>query len=226
MKKVKDFVKKNWKSLSFVAAIAILILLNVKQYRESASIYRERDSINIQYAVLKEKLQASEEKVVKYQSEVAKQNAKIAEVKQEIKETEKDLAVSQDKVKSLSNKIKNAPNPIAPEDFKDYVANCDSLATVAPVLSDQVDTLKAQNHALVQSFEEKDKVKDSIIAEKNVQLANQTRFTEKAVVQVNTVTDKLQVVEKKLIKEEKNKKFWRNFGIGAAAVVTGILILK
>lgn len=224
--KVLDFIKKNWKSISFITAIAILILLNVKQYKESVTIYKERDSINIQYAVLKEKLEASEQRVTHYQSEIAKQNAQIAEAKKEIKETEKDLAVSQTKVKDLSNKIKSFSGSIPPEDFKEYSAYCDSLASVAPVLSDQVDTLKAQNQVLVKTMEEKSAKQDSIIAEKNVQLANQTRFATEAVNQVNKVTDKLKVTENKLIKEQKNKKFWRNVGIGAAAVLTGIIIAK
>lgn len=222
---VKEYIKKNWKSITFVLAIAFLILLNVRTYRQSASIYKENQKINIEYAELLKREDLHNQQIGKYKSEIDKKNAEIVTSKEKITETESLLDISQSETKRLS-KIILGKKVIAPEDFKEYTEVCDSLAVIAPLLSDQVDTLKNQNKKLINTLEQKSIIQDSIIKEKNQIIFSKGDFLVKTVDSYNKSVEKLQVVENKLDKEKKRKGFWKKVAIGLAVGVTGIIAIK
>lgn len=222
---VKEYVKKNWKNIAFITAIALLILLNVQQYRSSVSIYKENAAINAKYEGLKNTIDEANKQVAYYKDQVTQKESEIKASKEEISQTEAELKVSQANVKRLSKKILSQ-GEVKPEDFQAYVDNCDSLAVVAPILSDQVDTLKAQKDVLVKNFEQKSVLQDSIIKKKDGIILDQTAFLNTTMDSYNKSVEKLQVVENKLTKEKKRKGTWKKIAIGLGLGLVGIISLK
>lgn len=224
---MKDFLKRNWKNIAFILAIAFLIFTNVRQYKNSISIYRENQEVNLKYSALKEKISGQDQIIAQYKDQVKQKDALIDSSKNEIKETEAELAKSQSDVKRLSKKIlNNNSNTITPEEFQDYAKNCDSLATVAPILSDQVDTLKSQNQVLVSTMAEKSVIQDSIVKKKDGIILDQTAFLNTTVDSYNKSVIKLNVVENKLAKEKKRRGFWQKAAIGLGLGIIGIISIK
>lgn len=222
---MKEYLKKNWKSITLVIAIALLILVNVRQYRTSLSIQRENEKINIEYAALKQRDSIYNQQIAQYKSDIEKKDSQISTSKQKITKTDSLLAISQGDVKRLSKKILNQ-NTSDPDDLKAYVATCDSLATVAPILSDQVDTLKSQNQQLVTTMEEKSAIQDSIITKKDAIISEKDVFLDKTMDSYNKSVAKLTLTEDKLAKEKKRKGFWKKVALGLGLGIIGVIATK
>ena len=222
---IKEYAKKNWRSIALITVIALLVLFNVKQYQGSQAIVRENQEINAKYQALQQREDIYNQQIAEYKSQVQKKDSAITSEKSKVQKTEAQLEITQSDVRKLSKRIlnQNTDNQV---DLQDYVKNCDSLATVAPVLADQVDTLKSQNKALVTTMEEKSVLQDSIIKKKDVIITENKSLLATTVDSYNKATDKLVFTENKLNKEKKRKSFWKKTAIILAAGVTGILTLK
>ena len=223
--KVPEYIKKNWKSIAFILVIASLVLFNVKQYQSSLAIQRENVKINTQYQESLKREAIYNSQIADYKSQISKKDAEIKESESKISETEAQLQVSQTQVKKLSKRVLNS-NTGNPDSLLAYIKDCDSLATIAPVLSDQVDTLKAQNKALVSTMESKSALQDSIIKNKDIIISDKNAVLAESINAYNKSVDKLVNVEKKLNKEKKRKNFWMKATIVLAAVTGGILATK
>lgn len=227
IQKIKDYIIKNWKSLAFIITIALLILLNVRQYRESLTIYQENTKINSEYAALKDKVVIYEKQIYVYQNAIQRKNSEIDSSKKAISKTDSILQISQINVRKLSKKITDlSNNTIRPKDIQDYTDECDSLALIAPILADQVDTLKNQNTYLLNTMSEKSQLQDSIIKTKDIIISEDSTMLDKTVKSYNTSIDKLQKVESKLVKEQERKGTWKKIAIGLGVVIGGIFALK
>lgn len=226
MQEIKNYILKNLKSLIFVIIIVLLMLLNIKQYKKSVDVYQENTKINSEYAALKEKTSIYEKQIYVYENTIKSKNIEIDSSKRVISKTESELQVSQTSVKKLSKRISSQNKVVDSGNIKDYVNDCDSLAIVAPILSDQVDSLKSQNKVLVNTVIEKSELQDSIIKVKNIQIGERNILLDKTVKSYNTTVAKLSKTEDKLSKETKRKGTWKKIAIGLGTVIGGIFILK
>ena len=224
-KKVADFLKKNWKSVVFILVLGGLILFNVKQYQRSEAIVRENQRINIEYQESLKRERIYNEQIAQYKSEIAKKDSAIAKDKNKIKQTQSELLVSQKEVKRLSKKILNG-NTDDSDSLKVYIETCDSLAVIAPILSDQVDTLKAQNKVLVNNLEKKSVIQDSIIAKKDTIIKEKDTILKSSIDAYNKSVYHLQKTEDKLNKEKRRKNFWKKVAIGLGLIVGGVIASK
>lgn len=200
------------------------MLLNVKQYKKSESVYQENTKINTEYAALKEKTDIYQKQIYAYENAIKSKNIEIDSSKRVIDKTESELQISQTNVKKLSKKISGQNKPT--ENLKDYIDDCDSLALIAPVLSDQVDSLKSQNRVLVSTITQKSQLQDSIIKIKDTQITERDVLLDKTVKSYNTSVAKLTTVEDKLSKEKKGKGTWKKIAIGLSTVLGGIFLIK
>ena len=225
MNKTLEIVKKNWKTIAFILVIGSLILLNVKQYQQASKIIAENQRVNIEYKESLKREAIYNQQIAQYKSEIAEKDSLINAGKAEIAETKGELQVSQKEVKRLSKKILNG-NTSNPDSLKTYVETCDSLATVAPILSDLVDTLQKQNDALIVTMEDKSKLQDSIIAKKDTIISEKDSILKTTLDSYNKATDKIAGFEDKLNKEKKRKTFWKKAAIVLAAVTGGIIATK
>ena len=225
MNKTLEIVKKNWKTIAFILVIGSLILFNVKQYQQANKIIAENQRVNIEYKESLKREAIYNQQIAQYKSEIAEKDSLINAGKAEIAETKGELQVSQKEVKRLSKKILNG-NTSNPDSLKTYVETCDSLATVAPILSDLVDTLQKQNDALIVTMEDKSKLQDSIIAKKDTIISEKDSILKTTLDSYNKATDKIAGFEDKLNKEKKRKTFWKKAAIVLAAVTGGIIATK
>jgi len=225
MNKTLEIVKKNWKTIVFILVIGSLILFNVKQYQQASKIIAENQRVNIEYKESLKREAIYNQQIAQYKSEIAEKDSLINAGKAEIAETKGELQVSQKEVKRLSKKILNG-NTSNPDSLKTYVETCDSLATVAPILSDLVDTLQKQNDALIVTMEDKSKLQDSIIAKKDTIISEKDSILKTTLDSYNKATDKIAGFEDKLNKEKKRKTFWKKAAIVLAAVTGGIIATK
>ena len=225
MNKTLEIVKKNWKTIVFSLVIGSLILFNVKQYQQASKIIAENQRVNIEYKESLKREAIYNQQIAQYKSEIAEKDSLINAGKAEIAETKGELQVSQKEVKRLSKKILNG-NTSNPDSLKTYVETCDSLATVAPILSDLVDTLQKQNDALIVTMEDKSKLQDSIIAKKDTIISEKDSILKTTLDSYNKATDKIAGFEDKLNKEKKRKTFWKKAAIVLAAVTGGIIATK
>jgi hypothetical protein len=220
-----QFGKKNWKTLVFILLLGGLVLFNVKQYQQASKIIAENQRVNIEYKESLKREAIYNQQIAQYKSEIDKKDSIINAGKQEIAQTEAELQVSQKEVKRLSKKILNG-NTTNPDSLKAYVNTCDSLATIAPILSNQVDTLKAQNKVLVTTMEDKSKLQDSIIAKKDIIIGEKDTLLKTALDSYNKATDKIATFESKLNKEKKRKSFWKKTSLVLTAIVVGVFATK
>lgn len=225
MNKTLEIVKKNWKTIAFILVIGSLIFFNVKQYQQANKIIAENQRVNIEYKESLKREAIYNQQIAQYKSEIAEKDSLINAGKAEIAETKGELQVSQKEVKRLSKRILNG-NTINPDSLKTYVETCDSLATVAPILSDLVDTLQKQNDALIVTMEDKSKLQDSIIAKKDTIISEKDSILKTTLDSYNKATDKIAGFEDKLNKEKKRKTFWKKAAIVLAAVTGGIIATK
>lgn len=225
MNKTLEIVKKNWKTIAFILVIGSLIFFNVKQYQQANKIIAENQRVNIEYKESLKREAIYNQQIAQYKSEIAEKDSLINAGKAEIAETKGELQVSQKEVKRLSKKILNG-NTSNPDSLKTYVETCDSLATVAPILSDLVDTLQKQNDALIVTMEDKSKLQDSIIAKKDTIISEKDSILKTTLDSYNKATDKIAGFEDKLNKEKKRKTFWKKAAIVLAAVTGGIIATK
>ncbi len=225
MNKTLEIVKKNWKTIAFILVIGSLILFNVKQYQQASKIIAEKQRVNIEYKESLKREAIYNQQIAQYKSEIAQKDSAIKAGKAEIAETKGELQVSQKEVKRLSKKILNG-NTSNPDSLKTYIETCDSLATVAPILSDLVDTLQKQNDALIVTMEDKSKLQDSIIAKKDTIISEKDSILKTTLDSYNKATDKIAGFEDKLNKEKKRKTFWKKAAIVLAAVTGGIIATK
>lgn len=225
MNKTLEIVKKNWKTIAFILVIGSLILFNVKQYQQANKIIAENQRVNIEYKESLKREAIYNQQIAQYKSEIAQKDSAINATKAEIAETKGELQVSQKEVKRLSKRILNG-NTTNPDSLKTYVETCDSLATVAPILSDLVDTLQKQNDALIVTMEDKSKLQDSIIAKKDTIISEKDSILKTTLDSYNKATDKIAGFEDKLNKEKKRKTFWKKAAIVLAAVTGGIIATK
>ncbi len=225
MNKTLEIVKKNWKTIAFILVIGSLILFNVKQYQQASKIIAENQRVNIEYKESLKREAIYNQQIAQYKSEIAQKDSAIKAGKAEIAETKGELQVSQKEVKRLSKKILNG-NTSNPDSLKTYIETCDSLATVAPILSDLVDTLQKQNDALIVTMEDKSKLQDSIIAKKDTIISEKDSILKTTLDSYNKATDKIAGFEDKLNKEKKRKTFWKKAAIVLAAVTGGIIATK
>ena len=225
MNKTLEIVKKNWKTIVFILVIGSLIFFNVKQYQQANKIIAENQRVNIEYKESLKREAIYNQQIAQYKSEIAEKDSLINAGKAEIAETKGELQVSQKEVKRLSKKILNG-NTSNPDSLKTYVETCDSLATVAPILSDLVDTLQKQNDALIVTMEDKSKLQDSIIAKKDTIISEKDSILKTTLDSYNKATDKIAGFEDKLNKEKKRKTFWKKAAIVLAAVTGGIIATK
>lgn len=225
MNKTLEIVKKNWKTIAFILVIGSLILFNVKQYQQANKIIAENQRVNIEYKESLKREAIYNQQIAQYKSEIAQKDSAIKAGKAEIAETKGELQVSQKEVKRLSKKILNG-NTSNPDSLKTYIETCDSLATVAPILSDLVDTLQKQNDALIVTMEDKSKLQDSIIAKKDTIISEKDSILKTTLDSYNKATDKIAGFEDKLNKEKKRKTFWKKAAIVLAAVTGGIIATK
>lgn len=225
MNKTLEIVKKNWKTIAFILVIGSLIFFNVKQYQQANKIIAENQRVNIEYKESLKREAIYNQQIAQYKSEIAEKDSLINAGKAEIAETKGELQVSQKEVKRLSKKILNG-NTSNPDSLKTYIETCDSLATVAPILSDLVDTLQKQNDALIVTMEDKSKLQDSIIAKKDTIISEKDSILKTTLDSYNKATDKIAGFEDKLNKEKKRKTFWKKAAIVLAAVTGGIIATK
>lgn len=225
MSNIKEIAKKNWKIIVFILVIASLILFNVKQYQQASKIIAENQRVNIEYKESLKREAIYNQQIAQYKSEIAEKDSLIKVGKAEIAETKEDLQVSQKEVKRLSKKILNG-NTTNLDSLKSYVETCDSLAVVAPILSDLVDTLQKQNDALIVTMEDKSKLQDSIIAKKDTIINEKDSILKTTLDSYNKATDKIATFEDKLNKEKRRKSFWKKATIVLAAIVTGVIATK
>ena len=212
MNKTLEIVKKNWKTIAFILVIGSLILFNVKQYQQASKIIAENQRVNIEYKESLKREAIYNQQIAQYKSEIAQKDSAIKAGKAEIAETKGELQVSQKEVKRLSKKILNG-NTSNPDSLKTYIETCDSLATVAPILSDLVDTLQKQNDALIVTMEDKSKLQDSIIAKKDTIISEKDSILKTTLDSYNKATDKIAGFEDELNKEKKRKTFWKKAAI-------------
>lgn len=222
---IKEYAKKNWKSIVFVLVIAGLLLFNVKQYQASQAIVRENQEINLKYQALLEREVIYNQQIAEYRTQIDKKDSAIAVEKTNVQKTEAQLQVFQGETRRLSAKVKSLSTSNQ-EELQAYVETCDSLAVVAPILADQVDTLKSQNKALVITMEEKSVLQDSIIKKKDVIINENKTLLANTVDSYNKATDKLVLVENKFNKEKRKKQFWQKTAIVLGLVVSGIFATK
>lgn len=225
MNKVTEIAKKNWKTIVFILVIASLILFNVKQYQQASKIIAENQRVNIDYKESLKREAIYNQQIAQYKSEIAEKDSLIKVGKAEIAETKGELQVSQKEVRRLSKRILNG-NTTNPDSLKAYVETCDSLAVVAPILSDLVDTLQKQNDALIVTMEDKSKLQDSIIAKKDTIISEKDVMLKTTLDSYNKATDKIAGFEDKLNKEKRRKSFWKKATIVLAAIVTGVIATK
>lgn len=225
MNKTLEIVKKNWKTIAFILVIGSLIFFNVKQYQQANKIIAENQRVNIEYKESLKREAIYNQQIAQYKSEIAEKDSLINAGKAEIAETKGELQVSQKEVKRLSKKILNG-NTSNPDSLKTYVETCDSLATVAPILSDLVDTLQKQNDALIVTMEDKSKLQDSIIAKKDTIISEKDVMLKTTLDSYNKATDKIAGFEDKLNKEKRRKSFWKKATIVLVAIVTGVIATK
>lgn len=225
MNKTLEIVKKNWKTIAFILVIGSLIFFNVKQYQQANKIIAENQRVNIEYKESLKREAIYNQQIAQYKSEIAEKDSLINARKAEIAETKEELQVSQREVKRLSKRILNG-NTTNPDSLKAYVETCDSLAVVAPILSDLVDTLQKQNDALIVTIEDKSKLQDSIIAKKDTIISEKDSILKTTLDSYNKATDKIAGFEDKLNKEKKRKTFWKKAAIVLAAVTGGIIATK
>ncbi len=221
---VKEFFKKNWQAIVFILIIAGLLLFNVKQYKKSAAIVRQNIEVNAKYKALLEREVTYNKEIANYKTQVEQKTAIIALEKAKIGVTESKLQISQDEAKRLSAKIKSLST--SPEGLQEYVEVCDSLATIAPILANQVDTLKQQNKDLVKTFEEISILKDSIISKKDVIIIESKQVLKSTVEGYNKSTDQLVTTENKLNKEKSRKTFWKKATVVLALAVSILVTTK
>lgn len=222
---IKEYAKKNWKNIVFVLVIAGLLLFNVKQYQASQAIVRENQEINLKYQALLEREVIYNQQIAEYRTQIDKKDSAIAVEKTNVQKTEAQLQVFQGETRRLSAKVKSLSTSNQ-EELQAYVETCDSLAVVAPILADQVDTLKSQNKALVTTMEEKSVLQDSIIKKKDVIINENKTLLANTVDSYNKATDKLVLVENKFNKEKRKKQFWQKTAIVLGLVVGGIFATK
>jgi hypothetical protein len=225
MKNITTYLKKNWKSVAFILVIAGLLLFNVKQYQASQAIVRENQKINLQYQAMLEREIIYNQQIAEYRTQISKKDSAIAVEKNKISQTEAQLQVSQGEARRLSARIKTLSTNNQ-EELQAYVQTCDSLSVVAPVLADQVDSLKKDNKALVTTMEEKSVLQDSIIKKKDVIISENKTLLANTVESYNKATDKLVLVENKYNKEKARKSFWKKTTIVLGLVIGGIFATK
>jgi len=219
------FTKKNWKNIAFILLIGLLIFTNVKQYEQASKIVAENQKINVQYQESLKREQIYNQQIASYKDVIKQKDATIKAEKQAIEKTEAKLQNSQDEAKRLAKIILSRPNK-QPEDVDKYVENCDSLAAVVPVLSDQVDTLKSQNKSLVKTMEEKSVLQDSIIKNKDAIIFDKNTLLKASIDAGNKATEQLVKTEDKYNKEKKRKSFWKKLAIGLGIAVGGAILAK
>ena len=215
------YVKTNWKSIVFVIAIAFLLLFNVKQYQASQSILMQNQKINLQYEAMLQREVIYNEQIAGYKLEIFKRDSLILSEKNRVEQTENQLSISQQEARRLSNKIRSLSTGTQ-EGVQEYVKTCDSLSIVAPILANQVDTLKKQNKNLVTSLESKSVLQDSIISKKDLVIKENKVTLENTLKSYNEASKKLSTVESRLNKEKKRKSFWRKLSIGLTLGILGV----
>lgn len=225
MNKTFEIVKKNWKTIAFVLIISSLILFNVKQYQQANKIIAENQRVNIEYKESLKKEAIYNQQIAQYKFEIAQKDSLINVGKAEIAETKIELQGSQKEVKKLSKRVLNG-NTTNLDSLKVYVETCDSLATIAPILSDLVDTLQKQNDALIVTMEDKSQLQDFIIAKKDIIISEKDSILKTTLDSYNKATDKIAGFEDKLNKEKKRKSFWKKATIILAAITGGIIATK
>lgn len=222
--KALDFIKKNWKGLVLILAIALLIFMNVRQYQQAAKIVAENQRINIEYLESLKREKIYNQEITSYKDAIKQKDAEISKGKNNIAKTEADLKISQSEAKRLAGIITKRPSD-KPIDTN-FVKTCDSLAVITPILSDQVDTLKAQNKQLVGTLETKSKLQDSVISVKDKIILDKGLLLDKTVDSYNKATVQLQKTESKLNTEKKRKSFWKKLAIGLGLGVAGVFVAK
>jgi len=225
MKNITTYLKNNWKSIAFILVIAGLLLFNVKQYQASQAIVKENQKINLQYQAMLEKEIIYNQQIAEYKTQISKKDSAIAIEKSRISQTEAQLQISQTEARRLSAKIKTLSTGNQ-EELQAYVQTCDSLSVVAPVLADQVDSLKKDNKALVITMEEKSVLQDSIIKKKDVIINENKTLLANTVESYNKATDKLVLIENKYNKEKAKKSFWKKAAIVLGLAIGGIFATK
>lgn len=225
MKKILEYLKKNWRTIILILAIGLLVFFNVDTYKQSLAIYRENQRMNIEYSLLQKEDSIKNQQIINYKSSIAKKDSEITKSKQKINKTDSLLKISQNTVKTLSKRVLEAETS-NPEELENYVLTCDSLAVVAPILSDQVDSLKKENLTLVSTLEEKSILQDSIINKKDELIFSKNEFINKILPEYNKATEKLQVAENKLSKEKKKRNIWTKIAIGLGVGLIGVSAIK
>lgn len=221
---IKKYAAKNWKSIALVIVLACLILFNVKQYQHSIAVVAENTKINTMYLESLKREDIYNQQIANYQKRIDEKNQLINLGKLAVEETEQELQVSQNEAKRLSRIILNRPSKQPIDEV--FVKTCDSLATVAPILSDQVDTLKKQNRDLVQNLEDKSQDQDSIISIKDKIITDKQELLNSAIKSYNQSVSEYLTVEKKLNKAKKAKNFWVKATIVVGAALAGTIAIK
>lgn len=225
MEQIKQFAIKNWKNITFILLIGLLIFTNVKQYQQSAKIVAENQKINTQYLESLKREELQNQQIASYKDVIKQKDAEIKAEKVNIEKTEAQLKSTQDEAKRLAKIITNRGDKV-PIDIAKYTETCDSLAAVVPVLSDQVDTLKTQNKSLVKNMEEKSALQDSIIKKKDDIIFDKNTLLKAAVDANNKATEALVKAEDKVNQEKKRKSFWKKLAIGLGIAVGGAILAK
>lgn len=225
MKPSLTWTKKNWKSITIFVLIAVLILVNVKQYQSSQKIIADNQRINEQYQNMLLKEITYNQQIASYQAQIAQKDSSIKASKQEIAKTEIKLSISQGQVRDLSRRILKG-NKVDQDSLLAYIETCDSLATVAPVLADQVDTLKVQNQELVTTMEQKSALQDSIITKKDTIITEKQLVLDKTLKSYNNTVSEYVTLEKRFNKEKKKKSFWIKASIILAGAAGAVIATK
>jgi len=219
------YLKTNWKSILLLLIIAGVILFNVKSYQRSQVIVRENQKINLQYEALAERETIYNQQISEYKSQISKKEFDIILEKNRLEKTEAQLQMSQDETRNISRRIlsKSTDNP---ENLKQYVKACDSLATVAPLLADKVDTLKKQNKYLVKTMDEKSVLQDSIISKKDIIIVENKFLLSNTIKDYNKATVQLVLTEEKYNREKRRRGFWQKTAVTLALGLVGVLSVK
>jgi uncharacterized protein YdcH (DUF465 family) len=202
-----------------VIACLILGLLLGDTYRKSRSIYRKNDEINAQYQAILKSDSSINDRIKQLEGEVSIKDKKVDSLKIINNQSNENLSKSKATANRLAILVRNAK---LVNDIPAFETNCDSLAAIVPILSDQIDSAKVITASLISTFEQKTALKDSIIKAKDTIIFTKAQFLDKTILSYNESVGKLSDAENKLKKEKHAKKAL----IIAVSALTGLLILK